>query len=96
MAEPTRGGDLTLVQLPPPPPRLLLPPANLLLLPRARQPQVVRSGSQLVYLGEEGLGQVLSVPGESYPHLENINFGLKPIGARPCICVDEPCDQFQN
>ena len=54
MAEPTRGGDLTLVQLPPPPPHLLLPPANLLLW--ARQPQVVRSGGELVYLGEEGLG----------------------------------------
>ena len=94
MAESARGGDLTLVQLPPPPPRLLLPPANLLLLPRARQPQVVRSGSQLVYLGEEGLGQVLSVPGESYPHLENINFGLKP--GPGLISVDEPCDQFQN
>ena len=68
VAEPARGGDLTLVQ-PPPPLRLL--PLHLPLLPRPREPQVVRPGGELVHLGEEGLCQVLSVPGESNPHLES-------------------------
>ena len=67
MAEPARRRNLTLVQHPP---LCLLHPHLPLLLPWAGQAQVVRAGGELVHLGEEGLGKLLSVPGETYPHLE--------------------------
>ena len=71
---------------------------NLPLLPWARETQVIRSGCELlnlserkitllsennpVDLGEEGPGQVLSVPGKSNSHLETKMLDLeKTIGS---------------
>ena len=51
MPESAGRGDLTLVDQIVPPPLLLLPR---LCLPRPRQSQVVRSGRELLHLGEDG------------------------------------------